>query len=105
VKAFYSDSEKRSVLVPGSGLGRLVYEFAKEGFEAQGNEFGYHMLLTGEFILNQTSEDNQFDFYPYLHNFSNLESDEQAFKKLTFPDQSPCKFFHYLQLQHLAISR
>ncbi len=33
------------VLVPGAGLARLCVEVAALGFEAQGNEFSYFMLL------------------------------------------------------------
>jgi len=48
VKKFFPDREKFTgekvkVLVPGCGLGRLVFEFAKEGFEVVGNEFSYYM--------------------------------------------------------------
>ena len=44
------------VLVPGAGLGRLVFEFAKEGYTAQGNEFSYFMLLISNYLLNSTSD-------------------------------------------------
>jgi len=91
VEAFFPAREGRAVLVPGSGLGRLVYELAKRGFQAQGNEFGYHMLLMGDFILNATREADEFNLFPNIHNFSNLHSEEQAFKKVTFPDECPSK--------------
>ena len=41
------------VLVPGAGLGRLVFEIAVAGFCAQGNEFSLHMLIVSNFILNK----------------------------------------------------
>ena len=40
------------VLIPGSGLGRLVWESAFLGFDAQGNEFSYFMLLASFLLLN-----------------------------------------------------
>lgn len=33
------------MLVPGAGLARLCVEVAALGYEAQGNEFSYFMLL------------------------------------------------------------
>ena len=46
--------ERISVVLPGSGLGRLVFEFARQGYRATGNEFSYMCLLTSNFILNET---------------------------------------------------
>jgi carnosine N-methyltransferase len=46
--------DRVSVLNPGCGLGRLVFEFAAKGYRSQGNEFAYFMLLPSNFILNQT---------------------------------------------------
>jgi carnosine N-methyltransferase len=47
------------VLVPGAGLARLCCELAGEGFEAQGNEFAYFMLIASAFILNAVTEKEQ----------------------------------------------
>jgi carnosine N-methyltransferase len=44
--------QRLSVLHPGCGLGRLVFEFAVRGYKSQGNEFAYFMLLSSNFILN-----------------------------------------------------
>lgn len=48
-----SNKNKQRVLVPGSGLGRLAFEIACRGYVTQGNEFAYHMLLTGSVCLNR----------------------------------------------------
>ena len=40
------------ILVPGCGLGRLTWELAARGFEAEGNEFSYYMLLGSCLMLN-----------------------------------------------------
>lgn len=45
---------ERKVLVPGCGLGRLVFEIVKEGYSCQGNEFSYFMLLVGSMIMNHS---------------------------------------------------
>ena len=42
-----------SILVPGSGLGRLAFEIACLGFKCQGNEISLHMLIASNFILNK----------------------------------------------------
>jgi carnosine N-methyltransferase len=52
--SYYPDNRSNiRVLVPGAGLGRLAWEIARIGFETQGNEFSYFMLLTSNFILNK----------------------------------------------------
>ena len=50
--------ERVSVLLPGSGLGRLVFEFARRGYKALGNEFSYFCLLSSNFILNASEQVN-----------------------------------------------
>lgn len=40
------------VLVPGSGLGRLAWEFANCGFTCQGNDRSLYMLIPSYFVLN-----------------------------------------------------
>ena len=54
--SLYHRSRKPSdvkILVPGAGLGRLVFEFARLGYSCQGNEWSMHMLLVSNFILNK----------------------------------------------------
>ena len=74
--------ERISVLLPGSGLGRLVFEFARRGYKSLGNEFSYFCLLSSNFILNASEQVNQFTLHPYIHNFNNLKRDEDAFLKI-----------------------
>ena len=67
-----NDFEKGiNVLVPGAGLGRLMYEIAKLGFKSQGNEFSYYMLLCSNYIFNNTTKENEFVIQPLIHSFSN----------------------------------
>lgn len=81
--------ERVSVLLPGSGLGRLVFEFALRGYKALGNEFSYFCLLTSNFILNESQEVGQFAIHPYIHNFNNLKRDADAFVEIKVPDVCP----------------
>jgi carnosine N-methyltransferase len=83
---------KISILHPGCGLGRLVFEFALKGYKSQGNEFAYFMLLSSNFILNQTDRKEQYPIYPFIHCFSNLKTEEQAFKQIMIPDICPSEF-------------
>lgn len=77
------------MLVPGSGLGRLAFDIAHDGFSAQGNEFSYYMLLASNFILNKTQRINQFKIYPYIHSFSNIVKSSDVLTEATIPDVNP----------------
>lgn len=78
-----------SILHPGCGMGRLVFDFALQGYTSQGNEFTYFMLLASNFILNQTDHKEQYEVYPFIHCFSNLKTEDQAFLKVKIPDVCP----------------
>ena len=75
--------------MPGCGLGRLVFEFAKQGYKSQGNEFAYFCLLSSNFILNASEKINQFTIYPYIHCFSNAKTDVDVFCPVQIPDVCP----------------
>ena len=79
------------VLVPGAGLGRLMYEIAKLGFKSQGNEFSYYMLLCSNFIFNETKKENEFTIQPLIHSFSNIYDEDTPFKKVMIPDEDLAK--------------
>ena len=91
-KYFPYDKEKFSkgisVLVPGAGLGRLMYEIAKMGFKSQGNEFSYYMLLCSNYILNNTTDKNEFYLQPLIHSFSNVYDEDSPFTKIAIPDEN-----------------
>ena len=52
-KEFGENRDKIKVLVPGCGLGRLVWECFNNGFDVEGNEFSLYMLIVSAFILNK----------------------------------------------------
>ncbi|KAG0083413.1 hypothetical protein BGZ92_010802 [Podila epicladia] len=83
------DRGSLNVLVPGSGLGRLAFDIAHEGFSCQGNEFSYYMLLASNFILNKTTQVDQFTIYPYIHSFSNIVRSQDVLTPALIPDVSP----------------
>ena len=94
LKKFFENRPKKdfeegiNVLVPGAGLGRLMYEIAKLGFKSQGNEFSYYMLLCSNYIFNNTTKKDEFILQPLIHSFSNIFNEETAFKKILIPDEN-----------------
>jgi len=77
------------ILVPGAGLGRLCLDIASLGFEVQGNEFSYFMLLCSSFVLNHTLEANQWTIFPWVHNSNNNISDEDQLRAVPVPEVCP----------------
>ena len=65
-----------AVLVPGAGLGRLAFEIATRGFSCQGNEFNLFMLIVSFHVLNHCKEVNEFEVYPWIHQYCNNLSAE-----------------------------
>ena len=94
LKKFFENKTKKefqegiNILVPGAGLGRLMYEIAKLGFKSQGNEFSYYMLLCSNFIFNNTTKKDEFILQPFIHSFSNIFNEETPFKKILIPDEN-----------------
>lgn len=77
------------ILVPGAGLGRLVFDLCDAGYAAEGNEFSYHQLLASSWVLNHTRKAEEFALYPFAMGFSNLKSREQQLTKVMVPDVHP----------------
>lgn len=77
------------VLVPGAGLGRLVFELALAGYEAHGNELSYHALLASSLMLNSTSRAEQFSLYPFATAFSNHHTRATQLRAVLIPDVHP----------------
>ena len=94
LQLYFKDRPKKdfeigiNVLVPGAGLGRLMYEIAKLGFKSQGNEFSYYMLLCSNYIFNNTTKENEFVIQPLIHSFSNIYNEDDPFKKIMIPDEN-----------------
>ncbi|KAF4239012.1 hypothetical protein CNMCM8980_009495 [Aspergillus fumigatiaffinis] len=88
-KGRHSSGDETRVLVPGAGLGRLVFEICQAGFAAEGNEISYHQLLASSWVLNHTRGPQQHALYPFALHFSNLLSREQQLQKIMIPDKHP----------------
>ncbi|KAL7633899.1 UNVERIFIED_CONTAM: hypothetical protein RMT77_015860 [Armadillidium vulgare] len=82
-------AEDINILVPGAGLGRLSYEFAKRGYTCQGNEFSLYMLFSSNFVLNRLRGTNSLQIYPWAHCGSNLWTNSDQKSIISFPDVDP----------------
>ena len=86
-KAFLGkDRSFVKVLVPGAGLGRLVFEFCMRGYAVEGNEISYHQLAASNWILNHTDVFEQHELYPFALDFSNVVSRKYQLKRVFVPD-------------------
>lgn len=75
------------VLIPGAGLGRLCLDIAAAGFQAEGNEHSWYMLVASNFLLNCTSRREQLTVHPWSANSNNQRSLDMQFRAVTFPDR------------------
>ncbi|KAI0552238.1 N2227-like protein-domain-containing protein [Xylaria curta] len=77
------------VLVPGAGLGRLVFDLCRLGYNTEGNEISYHQLLASSYILNSCDRARLHTIYPWIHSFSNHQSRANQFASYSVPDVHP----------------
>lgn len=80
------DHPPLKVLVPGAGLGRLIYELCLAGYEAEGNEISYHQLVASSYVLNSCEKAGQHIIYPWIHTFSNHRSRANHLRSYPVPD-------------------
>jgi carnosine N-methyltransferase len=93
------DSRSPDLLLPGAGLGRLLFSLILHGYNTTGNEISYHQLLASNFVLNATSHANQFEIYPFVHTFTNIISRTQQLAKYTIPNPHPSEALALAQQQ------
>lgn len=89
VEHHFADQDDRGavkILIPGAGLGRLVFDLCMRGYTVEGNEISYHQLLASNWILNHTEMFRQYDLYPFALEFSNVASREHQLKSVRIPD-------------------
>ncbi|KAL2131330.1 hypothetical protein VTI74DRAFT_5254 [Chaetomium olivicolor] len=96
MRAIYAEKAARGpdhpplrVLVPGAGLGRLVFELCLAGYDAEGNEISYHQLLASSYILNCCQSARQHIIYPWIHTFSNHRSRANHLRSYAVPNIHP----------------
>lgn len=79
------------VLCPGCGLGRLPFELAKEGYDAQGNEFSYHMLLGAHLMLNRCTQEKSHTIFPYVLSTGHRRVKADHLRPVKIPEVAPAK--------------
>jgi carnosine N-methyltransferase len=84
-----ADRSDLKVLVPGVGLGRLVFDICNAGFSVGGNEISYHMLMASALVLNETKKVGQFKIAPFALNSSNHVTRADQFQTFQVPDLHP----------------
>lgn len=84
-----ASSSTMRVLVPGAGLGRLVFDLCLAGFNTEGNEISYHSLLASSYILNHCPGPRVHALYPWIHSFSNHRNRTNQMKHVMIPDTHP----------------
>ncbi|KJK76985.1 hypothetical protein H634G_08027 [Metarhizium anisopliae BRIP 53293] len=88
-RARIGEDRQPKVLVPGAGLGRLVFELCRKGYEAEGNEISYHQLLASSYILNECQTEGKYTIYPWIHTFSNHLTRANHLRSYKVPDIHP----------------
>lgn len=83
------DKASVRILVPGAGLGRLVFDLARKGFSVQGNEISYHQLMASNWVLNHSLRARQFKLFPFALKFSNIVNREHQLQAVEIPDVHP----------------
>ena len=82
-------SPNMTILLPGAGLGRLLFELTLNGYHTTGNEISYHQLLASNFILNHTPHANSHTIHPFLSTFTNNITRTSQSSAYTIPDVHP----------------
>ncbi|OCL07163.1 methyltransferas-like protein [Glonium stellatum] len=86
-----ANRSKVKVLVPGAGLGRLVFELCAAGFAVEGNELSYHALIASSLVLNHTRAVGEYTLAPFALNGSNNHSRADQFATCKVPDVHPAE--------------
>mmetsp|Transcript_12381 Transcript_12381/g.22129 ORF Transcript_12381/g.22129 Transcript_12381/m.22129 type:complete len:421 (+) Transcript_12381:52-1314(+) len=80
---------RRRVLCPGVGLGRLALEIVARGYACQGNEFSYQMLMASNYLLNSVETAGSHAIFPFIENPNNSVQIKDMLRKITIPDKTP----------------
>ena len=83
------DKNAIRVLVPGAGLGRLVFEVCLKGYTVEGNEISWHQLIASNWILNHTNKEKSHRLYPFAAEFSNVTRRDDQLQVVSIPDVHP----------------
>jgi hypothetical protein len=100
------DRAEMKVLVPGAGLGRLVFDVCRAGFSVEGNEISYHELMASSLILNHTRQVGEFKIAPFALSCSNHVTRDDQFQTFSIPDVHPSSVLETMNESHVpAVER
>jgi len=74
------------VVVPGCGLARMLADLVLRGFDAQGNEFSFAMLLGSSWALNGCATADEQTIHPWCSSGSNHARSGDMARGVTVPD-------------------
>ncbi|KAK5116511.1 hypothetical protein LTR62_008060 [Meristemomyces frigidus] len=74
------------VLVPGSGLGRLVLDLRVAGYTVEGNDSSYHQLIASQYMLDCANAGEQHKLYPWALNANNHLTRADQLQSVSVPD-------------------
>mmetsp|Transcript_23108 Transcript_23108/g.45055 ORF Transcript_23108/g.45055 Transcript_23108/m.45055 type:complete len:523 (-) Transcript_23108:119-1687(-) len=77
---------KQEVLIPGVGLGRLMLEGVFRGYQCQGNDFSWQVLLAGRYLLNANKQPQQIPIFPWIDDPGNRVSNSDMMECVLIPD-------------------
>ncbi|KAK4505600.1 hypothetical protein PRZ48_003563 [Zasmidium cellare] len=77
------------VLVPGAGLGRLVFDICLAGYSVEGTEISYHQVLASQYLINYTDRAREHTLYPWALSFSNHQTRDNQLRGVKIPDIHP----------------
>ncbi|KOG97066.1 S-adenosylmethionine-dependent methyltransferase DI49_4640 [Saccharomyces eubayanus] len=80
------EPSQTNILIPGSGTGRLLVDLSRMGYNCEGNECSYHMLLVSQYLLNAGLTQGSTIIYPFLHSFSHWKGNEDQLTPVRIPD-------------------
>ncbi|KAI5957154.1 hypothetical protein KGF54_000082 [Candida jiufengensis] len=97
----FLERSTKKILVPGCGLGRLVFELICQGFNTQGNDNDYHMLFTFNYILKNCDLPFNLSIFPYLDNsLTNFTKRQFQIRPIIIPDISPIEKLNELNKKY-----
>jgi carnosine N-methyltransferase len=91
-------SHATRILCPGCGLARLPWEFSREGYYAEGNEYTHFMILATLYTLSyDLKKRGTTQIYPWAANSSNHLSIDSQCAPISIPDVDPSE--HKVMIQ------
>ncbi|XP_031573020.1 carnosine N-methyltransferase-like [Actinia tenebrosa] len=83
------DVKDITVLIPGAGLGRLMFEIARLGYHCQGNEWSLYMLFASHYVLNRSAGIHDSVIHPYVAQWCNVRTSADQVRPIRIPDIDP----------------